>query len=232
VPAAWILWRSLGRTAGQLATAAVALTLVLGSPQIFTANRGNLEWINWALTAGAVIAFARRRYLWTAVLLGLAVSVKPFPVIFFVLLLWRRRYFEVAVGVLVTSALSLAALFALGPTIPAALHGIGAGGKDYIDHFVLVVRTAQEFRFNHSLLDAIKVPVWFVFDHQRYDPRQLTAGVVGIPLWARMDLWARDIVALSVASVGWIGWRFRRMPILNGIFALAIAEMLLPYSAA
>jgi hypothetical protein len=47
-----------------------------------------------------------------------------------------------------------------------------------------------------------------------------------------MDLWARAIAAFSVASLGWIVWRFRRMPLLNGVFALAIAEMLLPYSAA
>ena len=230
--AAWTLYRNLGSVERALGTTAVLVTAVLGSPQIFAANRGNLEWINWALTASAVAAFTRRHYAMTAILLGLATSVKPFPAIFFALLLWRRRYVEVALGAAVTFATSLIALHALGPTMRAAADGVRDGWADYFRRYVLLIRPSQEFRFNHSILDAIKVLLWFVFDHQEYDPRQLTVGVAGVPWWARLDSWAHGIVFLSVLLVGWIFWRFREMPVLNGIFALSIAELLLPYSAA
>jgi hypothetical protein len=229
---ALILWRDLGPARTGLAGAALGSALLLGSPQIATANRGNIEWVNWALTVAAVIAFTRRRYLWTAVLLGIAVSVKPFPAVFFALLIWRRRYREAAIGVGVALAISLLALAALGPTIPAAAHGLSLCWADYYTHYVLLVRPSEEFRFNHSLLDAVKLPIFFLFDRQCFDPRPMTSSVPGIPLWARLDLWAHAIAAFSVASLSWIVWRFRRMPLLNGVFALAIAEMLLPYSAA
>jgi hypothetical protein len=229
----WVLARALGREAGYGLTMTVAwLTMAFGYPQIFTATRGNIEWVNCGLTVLALLAFVRRRYLWTALLLGLAVCIKPFPVIFFLLLLWRRRYREVAAGAAFAGALSLVAFAARGPSIAAAMHALSVASADYYARYVLVVRVEMEMRFNHTLLDLVKIPIWFVYDHQQYDPRMLTAGMPGVPLWARLDLWAHALLGVAVVAMAWIAWHFRRMPMLNGIFALAIAEMLLPYSAA
>lgn len=228
---AFFLARKLSRRAGALGAVVVAATVLCGSPQIFTANRANIEWVGCALTALAIACFLGERYLWAGVILGVAGAIKPFPLIFLILLLWRRRYREAVTGIAATVLISLAALVVLGPTPRLALHYLLTGWSEYFARYVLVIRTAQEFRFNHSLLDAVKVPVWFLFNHQQYDPRQLTGAVPGIPLWARMDLWARLNGVFAAAVLAWISVHFRRMPALNGIFAFTVAELLLPYGA-
>jgi len=218
-------------TARGPACAAVGATLLLGSPAIFCANRGNLEWVNWAPAVLAVCLWLRGRTWSAAVALALAMSVKPFPALFLLLFLWKRQWRQAALAVALCAGVSAAALWALGPDIATAARGVGDGWQAYALLYVRTVRVEQELRFNHSLMDMVKVPIWFVLDHRQYDPRELAAAS-GVPWWARLDWWARAAEAVAGCAVAWVWWRFGEMPTLNRIFALTLLLLLLPFASA
>ncbi len=66
------------------------------------------------LLAGTVLAFVRRRDGWAGVLLGLAITVKPFVVVLALVPLWKGAYRVVVVAGLVSAVLVLGPLLALG----------------------------------------------------------------------------------------------------------------------
>jgi hypothetical protein len=80
-----------------------------------TADRGNLEAIVALLLGAGLVLFVMRRYSWSAILIGLAASIKPQPVVFLLLLLRKRLYRQASLGVSVAAARVLLALTALGP---------------------------------------------------------------------------------------------------------------------
>ncbi len=96
------------------AGAAILTTVVLGYPLWIVADRGNVEGVAWALAAAGLCSLLRARYGAAAVLIGLAASVKPFPVLFLLLLVSRRKYKEAAIGVATFGVAVLGALIFLG----------------------------------------------------------------------------------------------------------------------
>lgn len=87
---------------------------------LFKPVRGALTFSNqadpliMALLAGTVFTFGRRRDGWAGVLLGLAISVKPFLVVLALVPLWKGAYRLVAVAGLLSAVLVLGPLLALG----------------------------------------------------------------------------------------------------------------------
>ncbi len=224
------LWRASGFRALLLAT--FVLTVACGTPLAFVQDRGNLEWVNWIFVVLAITCFCFRRYLPTALFLGLAVCVKPFPVLFFLLLFFRKKYKEIAIGLTFAVAIILAALQALGPGIKGAYLGLQPGLQDYLQGYVWALRPMPEVRFDHSLMGAVRRILY-----DRFAP-PLASFYISIPLtspalhrWARLDLWYQFFVIVGVAAVLAIAWFYRKQPALNSIFALTVAVLLLPFQA-
>jgi hypothetical protein len=86
----------------------------------FKPVRGALTFSNqadpliMALLAGTVLAFVRRRDGWAGLLLGLAISVKPFLVVLALVPLWKGAYRLVVLAGIVSGTLVLGPLLALG----------------------------------------------------------------------------------------------------------------------
>ncbi len=76
----------------------VLAALLTAYPVLFVLDRGNSDLIIMALVAAAMVAAAAERPLVAGVLIGVAVALKLFPIVF-VLCLWPLRRVRAAVGV-------------------------------------------------------------------------------------------------------------------------------------
>lgn len=227
--AAALLWLALRRSALRpwLAAGVVLCFAALGQPQIFVLDRANLEWVGWILLVLSMACFFCRRYLPMALLLGVAMCMKPFPILFFLLLLYRRRYKEIAIGFALAAALNVIALWALGPSVPIAYKALHEGMQTYKHQYIESVRLVDEMRFDHALMSPVRMVLFHIYGHPRMEPRWMNDK--SLPLLARMDYWRyffSVVGAVGVLSVAWFG---RRLPTLNQILLLCLAITLLPY---
>ena len=217
------------RSHRSLSIFAFTATVIFSSPFYFVLDRGNLEWVNWIFVVLAIAALVRRQYLLTAILIGLAVCMKPFPVLFFLLLLFRGRFKEVFAGVAVAAGTILIAVKALGPTLFASYKGLQVGFKTYFTGYVVSLHPRLESRFDHALMGVVRKLLY-----ARFNP---TDGVVsltgpGVPLWARLDLWYYTFAVFAVLVIAFIAFRFRKRATVDSILAISVAAVVLPFLAA
>jgi hypothetical protein len=218
----------LGR-AHPLAWIALFVTALLGSSQIFCANRGNFELFSTTFAA-AGLGLLLGGFGWAAaVLVGLAMCVKPFPAALLLLFLWQRQWAKAALAVGVCITVSIVALHTLGPSVGAAGKIILACWGDYFQQQVLVLNIVQELKTDHSLMDALKVVLWRLLGDDFLNVKLTDSD---LPVWARLDLWVRLVEVFAVVAGGCVAWFFRRRPALNQIFALLLMMLLLPYISA
>lgn len=113
----FVAWRACraSRAVRLSAAAAIVVTAVLGCPMWFVADRGNIEGVVWALAAAGLCLLLRGRNHSAAVLIGLSAAIKPFTILFLLLLLRHRRYKDAALCAATAGLMLLAALTALGP---------------------------------------------------------------------------------------------------------------------
>jgi Glycosyltransferase family 87 len=155
---AFLLWKAAHLRGARVSglTAAIAATVVCGSPMAFAADRGNLEGVVGLILGTGLVLYFAERYFGAAVFIGLAASIKPFPGLFFFLLLRKKRYREVAVGFAVAACSTLLALTALGPTPIKAYQGLEPGVSRYYNKYIMTLLPPDERRFDHSVMGGIK----------------------------------------------------------------------------
>jgi hypothetical protein len=231
-----IAWRASKPLRGdRVAVAAAIFTAAyLGFPLWFTADRANIEGVIWILVTVGLCLLLRGKSQTGAILIGLAASIKPFSILYLLLLVRRRKYRDAALGVATLAAVTLAALMALSPDPIKAYRDLQPGVALYLERYITNVVRYEEARFDHSVLDGLKSAALTV--------------TVGIPHPGTMD---SDLKILSTEPGGWhvarylfriyplvaatgfvlIGIFFYKMPMLNQLSALAIATTLLPLSA-
>lgn len=127
VPAVLFARALARRTAPAAAFVFVAALLLTAWPVVVILSTGNMELFVWILLCPAFWAFSTGRLSLAAVLFGLAASLKLFPFVFFALFLSTRDLRRLALALAVFLAASIAALWAVGPTIPIAFRGIASG---------------------------------------------------------------------------------------------------------
>jgi hypothetical protein len=131
-------------------------TAFFALPPIFTADRGNLEGVIALILGVGLVLFVVRRYYGAAVFIGLAASIKPFPGLFLLLLLAKKRYREFGLAIVVVVITTLLALTALGPNPIAAYRGLQPGVQRYYNDYIMKVPPRDEGRFDHSITDTLK----------------------------------------------------------------------------
>jgi uncharacterized membrane protein len=129
-----VTWRACrpSRAVRLAAAAAIVTTALLGYPTWYDVFLGNLEGVVWAVAAAGLCFLLRAKYRTAAVLIGIAASIKPFPILFLLLLLRRRRYKEAALGVATAGLVLLSALTALGPNPWRAYQDLKPGVSLYM----------------------------------------------------------------------------------------------------
>ena len=153
-----VLWRitQAGRPVNYGLRAAIVATGLLGFPLIFTADRANMEAVVTLVLGIGLALFASEKNYASAIFIGLSACIKPFPVIFLLLLVRKRRYREVATGIAVAAGTVLLVLTTLGPTPIEAYQGLRPGVQLYFNSYVVTLRSLDEHRFEHSIMDTLK----------------------------------------------------------------------------
>ena len=189
--------------------AVAASTLLLSYPFWFVFERANVELFVFFFLAAGVIAIVCEKPILAAILLGVAGSMKFFPIIYLGLLFSRRQYRAVALGLATAALCSLLSFWYIGPTFMAAFHGIERGMKIFHDVFLLQPRPV-EFGFDHSLYGF----------YRRFFPLPSTK-LLSPALSAYMVTTAMGGTFLYLA-------RIRFLPLINQVLCLAVAAILLP----
>jgi len=213
------------------AAAAIVVTAVLGYPMWFVADRGNTEGVVWALAAAGLCFLLRGRTHTAAVLIGLSAAIKPFTILFLLLLLRHRKYKEAALGLATAGLAVIAALTALGPNPWRAYEDLKPGISLYASGYIMNLLPVGEMRFNHSLLDGMKSAAVTV-KMGGIHPIKALDEVTGLRAetggWHGVRKIVRVYPFVAILGLGSLFVVFFKMPILNQLTALAVAIAIFP----
>jgi hypothetical protein len=170
-----------------------------------------------ALGAGVLAALQGRWWLGAA-LIGVAGSMKFYPLTLLGLMLSQRRYKEFAWGLLVAALATPASLAILGPGIFEAQRHINEG-LTFFEHRYVLAPLPDALQFSHSLFNLVKLGVTAV---ARIDGNQAaSANDLQLAL-------AIYVPVVAAAGVLLYVMRIRHLPLLNQVVALTVFAVLLP----
>jgi hypothetical protein len=232
---AWLAVRQASLGLRIAAGAAILTTAVLGYPLWIVADRGNVEGVAWALAAAGLCFLLRARYGAAAVLIGLAAAVKPFPILFLLLLVSRRKYKEAMLGAATFGVAVLGALIFLGPNPWKAYQDLKPGVAIYTERYITNLAPVEEARFEHSLLDGMKSAALTV-KMRGIHPNDaiMTVDMLRQPAggWRQARALAHLYPYVICVGLALLFVVFRKQPLLNQLTALGAAVTLFPPSAA
>ena len=201
------LRESCSTRASVLFTAAIALSCW---PCAFLISRANIEGVDALILAVGILAVLKDQDCIGGTLIGLAASMKLFPITLLALLISKRRYAACSLGVLVCGLATLISLAILDPSVAAGARHIGEG-LDYFRHAYAEKISFPEF--DHSLFALYKV----AYAGLRGTSGMSFAGALAI---------YTPLVAVSGGALYVI--RIRSMPVLNQVIALTTCSVLMP----
>lgn len=85
----------------------------LSYPFLYAVDKGNLDLFLFIILALAVYTFKKEKYFISAVLFAFENAMKPFPVLFLLLFLYKKRYKEFFLSILLSGLLVLGGFMAL-----------------------------------------------------------------------------------------------------------------------
>ena len=192
-----------GLAAGAASSFALA-TLLLAYPIYFALQRGNIEALTWMLVAAAVWAFATGRNMGAAVLIGVAASIKIYPILFLGLYLRRGGLRVWGVAIAVAVGATVGALWLLDPHLAESARYVARGIHSWTIDYASVYMT----QYDHSAFHLWK---WFTHRHKpRYE--------------VELHWYMGIVAALAVALYA----RVRTLPAINQVLFLTCAVVLLP----
>ena len=215
-----------------LAFALLIVFLAASFPVRFLLQTGNLETLVACVLGVGVLAAAKGRWWLAATLIGLAGSMKLYPLALLGVVLGQRRYREFAWGLGLAALVTLASLAVLGPSVFEAQRYIDEGFLLLKRQYVLAP-VPSGLWFSHSLFNLVKIGV--VGPERLSHP--LPPGEPGELL--RIAREAREAALMqsalyvytplvTLAAVILYFRRIRYLPMLNQVLALTIYAVLLP----
>ena len=200
------------------AFALLVLFLAASWPVRFLLQTGNLETVVALLLGVGILAALRGRWYLAATLIGLAGSMKLYPLALLGLLLSQRRYRQFLWGLITAAAATLASLAFLGPGILEAQRHVTAGLAFLQQRYVLAP-LPDGLQFSHSLFNLVKLCLWLIAKLQ-----SLTVARTAILMAAALHLY----FPLAAIAALLLYLRIRQMPLLNQVVALTVCAVLLP----
>lgn len=185
----------------------LAVSLLLSYPFWFEYRLGNVEIWVFLLNAFGVLLFLRNRTYAAAVLFGLSAGFKVFPIVYLGLLLAKKQYRQVIVGVAVAVVFNVFALWWMGPTFSMAYHGVQAGLAYNRVHYQLHW-LPLETGFDHTIIGFIKMSL------------RVRKGE-SIPSM----LVSAYLLIAGCAGVALYFLRIRFLPVINQILCLCLASI-------
>ena len=213
---AWFFARRFATPAKTFAL--LLLFLAASWPVRFLLQSGNMEIAVAVLLGVGILAALRGRWYVAATVIGIAGSMKLYPLALLGLLLAQRRYRAFIWGLVAAAATTIASLAFLGPTVFEAQRHI-ADGILFLQQRYVLAPLPDGLQFNHSLFNLIKLCVFVVAKLQSL-PAGSTASLMAIALHFYFPLAAITALLLYL--------RIRQMPLLNQVVALTVCAVLLP----
>jgi hypothetical protein len=183
----------------------VGATALLSYPLILLLQRWNIEVFVWLVSAIGIWCFLTGRANTAAVFLGVAASLKLYPVIFLGLYLPRRRYGGFLLGLATFAAVTLFSLHSIGPTIAAAARWDAEQIAVFSRYYVGDI---WALGYDHSFFALVKAAA------QHWHPNYFA--------------WARSYsITVAVLSVALYFLRLWWLPLPNQVLALSILSVTL-----
>lgn len=205
--------QGLGKERSTLSIAAVILTFLCSYPILYCLDRGNIEIVGATLCACGLVAFIRRSNHASAILFGIAISVKPFPVLFLYLFLRRKLYWDMIVAFATYLVANLVSLYYIGPSIWIAYKALRVASTMFFTDYVTKYHGYQS-SFDHSLFSCFKRLARPFFAGESLE-RVLSKA-----------FWVYFVFSLAIAGLS--AAYFWRRPTLNQLFAIVILMVFLP----
>lgn len=156
-------WRHL-RTSSRIQTLVNTIIFTfLTYPVLFALDRANSEMWEFALMSGFIYFFRRAEGTKAGLLLAVAGSLKPFPLLFLMLAVAERRWRDVLVSLTAVAVLSGIALRCLGPDMVGNLKGLSANLREY--NRLYAAPGDEGLYFGHSLFGLLKTGIYFGARH-------------------------------------------------------------------
>ncbi len=131
----------------------VSSITVTSYPLLFELQRCNLEVVAWLFVSIGVWSFSAEKYTIAAICLGVAVSLKLYPVVFFGLFLPRKRYTDVCIGIATAVGATVGSLYGIDHNVANAYRWNGiqlqAFGRLYAASYLTL-------GYDHSIFSLIK----------------------------------------------------------------------------
>jgi hypothetical protein len=192
-----------------LTTFYTATLLLFSFPLLFLLQRGNIELLVWILVTFSILAYIKNFPIAAAVLIGIAASIKLYPILLLGLFLSRRRNLPALLtGAATAIAATLFAMSFAGPTFSIAYNGFIDGVVRFKDQHAEAARAAEAV-FDHSLFSPIKIQ----YLHQHGTPLQ----------WSFPYYLIAGTLFLALFFL-----RIRKLPFLNRLIFLSVAMICLP----
>lgn len=208
----------------------IFVTGLLGLPTAETLLRGNIEGLLWIGYAAGIGYMFVRKWNKAAVVLAIASCIKPYPIFLFVILIWRRKYKQMVLGIVAFSLTAIGCLTLLGAGNPVGgVARIRGSGEAFFDGYIVGFRDLREAAQDHSLFETsksiyrvVKARSFQHFRPQDYEKQvSVHAGYILLAIY----------IVSAAFSVLWVVWRIRNQPFLNQIFSLSICLTLFPLIA-
>jgi hypothetical protein len=194
--------RDHGLSASQRLLFAGATTL-LSYPLVLLLQRWNIEVLVWLVGTIGVWCFLTGRANAAAVFIGVAASMKLYPIIFLGLFLPRRKYGGFLVGIAIFAAVTLLSLYFIGPNLAAAARWNAEQMSVFSKYYVGDI---WALGYDHSFFALVKAttlhwhPNYFAWAR----PYSITVAVLSVALYF-LRVWTlplpNQVLALSILSV-------------------------------
>lgn len=178
-------------------------------PIWFLYKQANMEAIIWAVLTTGVVLFLLGRGYGAAACIGIAASMKIYPLIYLGLFLTRRQYRQIAFGIGVIAVTTLASLWLVCPDLSISWHHTNAGLDQFRVMYVLHVR--PEIGMDHSLFALLK-------RIQQPPPSPQRIARILTPY----------MIIVACSGVGVFFLLIRKLPIANQLLSLGVASVLFP----
>ncbi|MDP9040072.1 MAG: DUF2029 domain-containing protein [Acidobacteriota bacterium] len=219
--AALLVVRALVRRRFRPSTAAILMLLVFATTNMYIIcyQQANLEFIVWLTMSLALWAYFTGRGYAAAVLIGIAASMKLYPLIFIGLLLSTRKYRETLVAFATAVLSTLVSLWLVCPDLRTSIRGIQSGLALFRTTYVLEYQ--PNLRYDHSLFALLKSFALSLHGHLRASAGHPSPHTVGRALSIYLPCMALAGILLYVTSI-------RRLPLINQVLCFSVAIVLLP----
>jgi hypothetical protein len=189
-------------------------------PIYFALQRGNIEAFTWFLLAAAVWAYAKDKWMLAAILIGLAASIKIYPVLFLALFLGRRRFKELAVGIATAGVVTVAGLWFLEPNLVDSARRVAQGVREWTQDYSTIYDPFGQ-GYDHSIFNVIKNILFALHPGPAGPYHPHTSGPYGPEL-------SIYLLSAGIIATVWFFALIWKLPRTNQILFLACAMIVLP----